>query len=451
MAEFPEEGVKGTPEKSNDPKRLRESILRARSLLSEYYFTEYTINDKMKKNISETTFALEGETMEEKKKTQVVGKDSFERQQDQALTNTNHTDTHEDAGNNKKEATEIAIIDEQTIRDKIYTVRGVKVMLDFELAEIYGYTTKAFNQQVKNNLAKFDDDFRFQLTIEEIEELSRSNYLTAMQKKGKKGGRTSLPWCFTESGIYMLMTVLRGDLATRQSKALIRTFRAMKDYIVENRSLIGQHDYLRLSMQVSDTQQTVHAIQEQIVEHEARFSDVFEQLSDTVKKSELSPFLLDFSRTEEKHEYLLLNGEPAKAAETYIDLYSQAKQTVYIVDNYIDIKTLRLLQGVQPGVSVIVFSDNLRNFLHARDYADFQVEFPEISVSFREAGGIMHDRFIVLDFDTTDERMFHCGASSKDAGVKRMTSITEYREKSIRTAFHTVVEQLLLNPELVLK
>lgn len=96
---------------------------------------------------------------------------------------------------------EIAVMDERTIRDKIYIVRGVKVMLDFELAEIYGYTTKAFNQQVKNNVTRFDNDFRFQLTQEEIAELSRSKNLTAMQTRGVKGGRTSLPWAFTESGI----------------------------------------------------------------------------------------------------------------------------------------------------------------------------------------------------------------------------------------------------------
>ena len=384
--------------------------------------------------------------MEEKRKTSTDGKDSLKGQQNHALNDTDYTETHEDEGNDKKVGTEIAIIDEQTIRDKIYTVRGVKVMLDFELAEIYGYTTSAFNQQVRRNVDRFPEDFRFQLSQEEYQILSSQNVTPRWG-----GDRRMEPWAFSESGIYMLMSVLRGDLAVRQSIALIRTFQAMKDYIVENRSLIGQHDYLRLSMQVSDTQQTVHAIQEQIVEHEERFSDVFEQLNDTVKKSELSPFLLDFSRTEEQHEYLLLNGQPAKAAETYIDLYSRAKRTVYIVDNYIDIRTLRLLQGVKPGVSVIVFSDNLRNLLHARDYADFQVEFPDIPVSFREAGGIMHDRFIVLDFNTADEQMFHCGASSKDAGVKRMTSITEYREDSVRAAFHTVIQQLLANRELILK
>jgi len=129
--------------------------------------------------------------------------------------------------------TEIAIVDEQTIRDKIYVVRGVKVMLDFELAEIYGYTTKRFNEQVKNNVSKFDDDFRFQLTREELEEVVRSKKSTSRESgffKGQSGGTRYLPWCFTESGLYMLMTVLRGELATQQSKALIRIFRAMKDY-----------------------------------------------------------------------------------------------------------------------------------------------------------------------------------------------------------------------------
>ena len=86
-----------------------------------------------------------------------------------------------DKKNTEEKPAEIAIIDERAIRDKIYEVRGVKVMLDFELAEIYGYTTKAFNQQVKNNIAKFDEDFRFQLTREELEELVRSKNLTSRE------------------------------------------------------------------------------------------------------------------------------------------------------------------------------------------------------------------------------------------------------------------------------
>ena len=147
---------------------------------------------------------------------------------------------------NTTNAKEIQIIDENSIRDKIHVIRGVKVILDYDLAAIYGYSTSAFNQQVKNNISKFDDDFRFQLSHEETELLSLSNFLIPMQKKGIKGGRSTLPWCFTESGIYMLMTVLKGELAVKQSKALIRAFQAMKNYIIENRSMIGQHEYLQL-------------------------------------------------------------------------------------------------------------------------------------------------------------------------------------------------------------
>ena len=132
------------------------------------------------------------------------------------------------ANEDTNQKTEIAIIDERTIRDKIYVIRGEKVMLDFELAEIYGYTTKAFNQQVKNNIGKFDDDFRFQVTKEEFDAILRSKNLTSSW-----GGSRYLPWCFTESGVYMLMTVLRGELATQQSKALIRVFRAMKNFIAD--------------------------------------------------------------------------------------------------------------------------------------------------------------------------------------------------------------------------
>ena len=127
-------------------------------------------------------------------------------------------------------------LNEQTVRDKIYIIRGQKVMLDADLAEIYGYTTKAFNQQVKRNMEKFDEDFMFRLTEEELQRNLRSQFVTLEQGKYSK----YLPYAFTEQGIYMLMTVLKGELATKQSKSLIRLFKSMKDYIVENRDLIGQ-------------------------------------------------------------------------------------------------------------------------------------------------------------------------------------------------------------------
>ena len=115
-----------------------------------------------------------------------------------------------------------------------YIIRNQKVMIDSDLAEIYGYTTKRFNEQVKNNKEKFDEDFMFQLDDNEMALLSRSNFSTSIQTKGIKGGRTYNPYAFTEQGIYMLMTVLKGELAIKQSKTLIRLFKEMKDFILEN-------------------------------------------------------------------------------------------------------------------------------------------------------------------------------------------------------------------------
>lgn len=121
-------------------------------------------------------------------------------------------------------------------KNKVYTIRGVKVMLDADLAEIYGYSVKAFNQQVKNNAEKFPEDFRFQLDRDEYRKILGSKFLTLEQGKYSKTN----PYAFTEQGIYMLMTVLKGDLATKQSIAIVRLFKEMKDYIAsENQQLLG--------------------------------------------------------------------------------------------------------------------------------------------------------------------------------------------------------------------
>ena len=123
-------------------------------------------------------------------------------------------------------------LNEELIASKIYKIRGQKVMLDFELAEIYGYETKNFNRQVKNNNDKFDEDFMFQLSKEEYKEILRCKNFTSSW-----GGTRHLPYAFTEQGIYMLMTVLKGEIAVKQSKTLIRLFKNMKDYLIENNSL----------------------------------------------------------------------------------------------------------------------------------------------------------------------------------------------------------------------
>jgi hypothetical protein len=340
---------------------------------------------------------------------------------------------------------DIAIVDERTIRDKIYEVRGVKVMLDFELAEIYGYSTTAFNQQVKNNAEKFEgEDFCFYLSADEFKNLISKNFTSSW------GGRRKPPRVFTESGIYMLMTVLRGELATAQSRALIRTFRSMKDYIVENQGLIGRQEYLRLSIQVSDNIKENIKMRRDLDELTDDMRGVLDKLSDVVFKSEIAPILLELGQPDDKREYLFLNGQPMKAADAYINIYGNAKRTIHIVDDYISPKTLHLLQGAQNGVKITLISDNKGNYLKASDYAEFQSEFPHNPIVFLQSKNMSHDRFIILDYGTVEERAYHCGASSKDAG-NRATAITEFSDSQVKDALSKLLRTMLSNPMMILK
>ena len=149
--------------------------------------------------------------------------------------------------------TEIIIHNENDLRNKIYTIRGVHVMLDSDLAEIYGYETKRFNEQVKNNIERFDEDFRFQLTDDEVKIVSRSKNSTLNDEPQGRGHNIKYnPYAFTEQGIYMLMTVLRGELAVKQSKTLIRLFKQMKDFVLTNSQLFAEIDGIKKHLLESD-------------------------------------------------------------------------------------------------------------------------------------------------------------------------------------------------------
>lgn len=347
----------------------------------------------------------------------------------------------EKEGEDEKENQEIILINKETIQSKIYIVRGQKVMLDFELAEIYGYTTTKFNQQVKNNIEKFDEDFMFQLTKEEFDNLI-SKKLTSSW-----GGRRKLPKVFTEQGIYMLMTVLKGELATKQSKALIRTFKQMKDYIIENQDLIGEREYLQLSMQISQNIHTTMELRSELNDVEDQMAKVIDRLGNVVTHSELSEIMNEFGEPHIKRGYLVLNGNPFKADIVYDEIYRQAKKSIFIVDNYIGLKTLEKLINIQDGVEVSIFSDNLVKGLRQSTFDDFCKEYLNLNIQLFHSGGIFHDRYIILDYGTDDEKIFLCGASSKDAGG-RITSILEDPD---RKKYDAMINDLLKNKKLVLK
>jgi len=340
---------------------------------------------------------------------------------------------------------DIILVNQDSLSKKIYVIRGKKVMLDFELAEIYGYETKRFNEQVKNNIEKFDEDFRFQLTKDEWEFL-RSKFSTSKSETGS-GGRRYLPFAFTEQGIYMLMTVLKGELAIKQSKALIRTFKQMKDYIVENQGLIGQREFLQLSMQITSNIVEMQDLRRDLMNVEDKVAGLVDTLGNVVHKSELSELILELSNPQLKYGFLLLNGQPIEANLAYKDIYSIAKKRIYIIDNYIGVKTLVLLKDVPSSVEVIIFSDNIGKGLHTIEYQDFCKEYPFVNIKFQKSGGQFHDRYIIIDWNSKNQRIYHCGASSKDAG-QRITSITEVVDQMIYT---DLINKLLKNPILKLK
>lgn len=200
---------------------------------------------------------------------------------------------------------EMMFVSHESLVKKIYIIRGQKVMLDFELAEIYGYETKRFNEQVKRNIEKFDEDFMFQLTDEEVSELSRSQNATLNKSAGRGSNIKYNPHAFTEQEIYMLMTVFKGELAVKQSKALIRTFKQMKDYIVENQGLIGKREFLQLSMQITSNVVEMQDLRRDLRDVEDKVAGLVDNLGNVVHKSELSDLILDLSNPQLKYGFLL--------------------------------------------------------------------------------------------------------------------------------------------------
>lgn len=331
---------------------------------------------------------------------------------------------------------EFSLIDEDLLKSRIYTIRGVKVMLDADLAEIYGYSTKAFNQQVKNNIERFAEDFRFQLKEAEIISLSRSKILTSMQTKGVKGGRSYKPFAFTEQGIYMLMTVLKGDLAVQQSMALIRLFKQMKDYIAAENAPDVSAGMVALATQTSQNTRDIAEI----------VTDV-RTLSNKVERNEnfLQKVMANFIDPSTFKHFLILNGQRLEADVAYTQIYGMAKKSVLIVDDYLDVKTLDLLRCVAQNVSVKIFSEQHgRTRLTESMLADFRAARPDVELGdVRATGNVFHDRYIYLDFGTKSEKLFHCGASSKDAGNK-ITTIMQLEDIA---GYRALFERLLREGE----
>ncbi len=276
---------------------------------------------------------------------------------------------------------EISILEENSIRSKIHVIRGQQVMLDFDLAQIYGYETKNFNRQVKNNIERFDSDFMFQLSDSEFEEILRCKNFTSSW-----GGTRYNPYAFTEQGIYMLMTVLKGDLAVTQSKMLIRTFKEMKYFIQNNSHIFAELDNIKNHLLESD------------LHHKETDKKIKELFS-----------LMDKYNIKET-QGIFFQGQIFDAYAKFESFLSAAKKEIILIDNYVDLSILQRLAKKKKGVNVTIYTDP-KTKLTTLDIQAFNNQYPTLTVNHTTK---THDRFLIIDKTT----IYHIGASLKDLGKK---------------------------------
>lgn len=144
---------------------------------------------------------------------------------------------------------------------------------------------------------------------------------------------------------------------------------------------------------------------------------------------------------------MLLNGQLVEANLAYKDIYSLANKSIYVIDNYIGIKTLVILKDVDPSIEIKIFSDNIGGGLHSLEFKDFCREYPKTKIQFKKSGGAFHDRYIIIDWNTENQKIYHYGASSKDV-EERITRISKEVNQIIYTDF---LNKLLKNLILRLK
>ena len=325
------------------------------------------------------------------------------------------------------------------IYNRVYIIRGQQVMLDYDLAEIYGYEVKALNQQVKRNIDRFPEDFMFQLKKEEVpEEYSKSQIVTLNEKGDKRGTNIKkMPYAFTEQGIYMLATVLKGKLAEQQSIFIMRAFREMRHYIKQNQQFVTQSEMCLVTAKVSEISVQVAGITDWKKKTENNMEEIQKSI-DTLNKNFVSD--KDFKN------FVIYKGQKFEADAAYIDVYQQANTSIYVVDDYMNTKTLQLLSQKKTGVEVILFTENghgRKGFLTTAVLQDFINQYPPLRI---KSNPDCHDRLIILDYGLPTEQAYHCGASSKDAG-KKLCAINKIENTEM---IHCVIDNLQLGADNVI-
>ena len=327
---------------------------------------------------------------------------------------------------NKNEVTILEQIDREKVKSQIYEVRGLRVMLDSDIAAYFGVETAALNRAMKRNIKRFPPKFCFQISREEYHEILRCQLGILELEQGKYS--KYLPYVYTEHGLSMLTSVLHTDRAIEASILIMEVFVEVAHYILQNTPLLP-YEELKL-----------------LQNRQEKLSDKIQDIEkNMVKKNELSDFMKLFDTGIRNDEILILDGEPFKADFAYQKIYGTAEKSIIVIDDYLGLKTLHHLASAKSGVQITIISDNKgKNPLKLTDYNDFLKEYPDVKIKFITSLGRIHDRYIAVDFGTKNERLYHCGASSKDAG-RKITTITEIKGLA---DYKNTLKSLLLNREL---
>lgn len=264
----------------------------------------------------------------------------------------------------------------QDIQSKIYTIRGLQVMLDRDLAILYEVETKRINEAVKNNLDKFPEDFYFELEDEEFNNL-RSKISTANFSKIRTN-----PKVFTEHGIYMLATILKSKVATNITLSIIRTFADMRTFLLSNYDLF----------------QKIETIEKRQIGYELKSDEKFEKLFEAIQQKGLKPSYGIFYDGQMFDAYIFIS-----------DLIRGAKSNIVLIDNYIDDSVLTLFSKNQ-NIDVMIYTHSVSKRLKL-DVEKYNSQYKTITIkSFKDS----HDRFMIVD----NMEVYHIGASLKDLGKK---------------------------------
>ncbi len=275
---------------------------------------------------------------------------------------------------------ENGVVKIDTIQNRIYTIRGVQVMLDSDLAELYGVEVKRLNEQVRRNIERFPEEFMFQLSADEYIAL-RSQFATLDSRRGKH--RKYSPYAFTEQGVAMLSAVLRSETAIRTSIQIINAFVAMRRFITANAQIFHRLD----------------TVERKQLEHKLEADEKFKKIFSAIEAKEIKP-----------SQGIFFNGQIFDAYRFVSDLFRTAKKSIIIIDNYIDDTVLAHLTKRHKNVTVTILTKAITGQL-ALDVKKYNEQYPSVEIKkFKNS----HDRFIIIDGNT----VYHFGASLKDLGKK---------------------------------